>query len=112
MNEMETGITRDGTAPPGLRLHRMLCWTQSLAASGLTMTLKVLNLDLKEPENQHKETLKMAGYPKTDTSFSSRADDDHAKAQGGHHLMQTSKNQKGFYHGRNSLKELQNPCES
>jgi hypothetical protein len=83
----------------------MLCWTQSLAASGLTMTLKILNLYLKEPKSQHKET-------KTDTSFSSKADGDHGKAQEGHHLMQTSKNQKGFHLGKNSLKELQNLRES
>src|SRR6266852_2873065 len=112
MYEMEAGITSDKIAPPGLRLHSMLCWTQSLAASGLTMTSKVLNLNLKEPESWHKETLKTAVYPKTDTSFSSKADGDHVRAQGEHHLTQTSKNQKGFHHGENSLKELQNPRES
>jgi hypothetical protein len=101
MNEMEADTTSDKIAPPGLRLHRVLRWTQSLAASGLTRTL-----NLKEPESWHKETLKMAVYPKTDTSFSSKADGDHVRAQEGHHLMQTSKNQKGFHHGENSLKEL------
>jgi hypothetical protein len=90
----------------------MLCWTQSLAASGLTMTLKVLNLGLKDPESRHKETLKTAAYPKTDTSFSSKADGDHVKAQGGHHLMPTSKNQKGSHRGKILLKELQNLRES
>src|SRR6267154_1692389 len=111
-NEMEVGSTSDKTAPLGLRLHRMLCWTQSLAASGLTMILKFLNLDLKEQESRHKETLKTAAFPKTDTSFSSRADGDHVRAKRGHHLMQTSKNQRGFHHGKHSLKVLQNPRES
>ena len=75
------------------------------------MTLKVLNLDLKEPGSPHKKTLKAAAYPKTDTFFSWKADGDHGKAQG-HHLKQISKNQKGFHHGRSSLNKLQNPRES
>jgi hypothetical protein len=97
MNEIEVGITSDKTAPLGLRLHRMSCWTQILVGSGLAMTLKVLNLYLKVPESKHKETLKATAYPKTDTSFSSKADGDYVREQG-HHLMQTSKSQKGFHH--------------
>ena len=112
MNEMEEGNTSDKTVPQGLRMHRMLGWTRSLAAYGLTMTLKVLNLHLKEPEGRHRETLRAAAYPKTDTSFSSKADGGHVKAQGGHHLMQTNKNQKGFHCGKISLKERQNPRET
>jgi hypothetical protein len=48
MNKTEAGIASDKTAPPGLRLPRVLCRTQILAASGLMMTLKAQNLDLKE----------------------------------------------------------------
>ena len=110
VNEMAEGNTSDKTAPQGLRMHRMLGWTRSLAASGLAMTLKVLNLDLKEPEGR--ETLVAAAYLKTDNSFSSKADGDHVKGQGGHHLMQTNKNQKGFHRGKISLKERQNPRET
>jgi hypothetical protein len=112
MDEMEAGITSDKTAPQSLRLHRMMCWTQRFVAFGLAMTLKVLNLDLKEQENRHKETLDTAAYSKTDNVFSSEAYSDHVKAQGGHHLMRTSKNQKGFHHEEELLKELQNPRES